>query len=230
MLFSNESSSNEISITRLGAEIATRSIIAYLILLILSLGALLVTIPTLTLIAVVLKNRKLRRKRNNVFYLNLLVADVLAALLRWIITCAVVIGYLLDASDVNCSAAFLPIHASYFAIMLMFFLGVINQFLHVAYPFRYKSMVTAKRITWSLASLWLILVDFGVLHVSYETYLSLPEHGMCIPSDSSFPLFHGVGLGTLAVSICIITGASVYLRYKIIHFNQFCQECQANSC
>ena len=171
MLISNESSSNEISI---GSEVATRSIIAYLILLILSLGALLVTIPTLTLIAVVLKNRKLRSKRNNVFYLNLLVADVLAAWLRWIITCAVVIGYLLDASDVNCSAAFLPMHASYFAIMLMFFLGVINQFLHVAYPFRYKSMVTAKRITWSLASLWLTLVDFGVLRVSYETYLSLP--------------------------------------------------------
>ena len=76
---------------------------AYLILFGLPLGVLLVVVPALTVIIIVLKNRRLREKNINIFYVNLLIADVLTVLVRWIVTSTIIICYLLDLPNVNCN-------------------------------------------------------------------------------------------------------------------------------
>ena len=106
---------------------------------------ILAVVPALTVIIIVLKDRKLREKNNNVFYVHLLIADVIASLTNWIILCTNIISYLLDLSNVNCHnihVAFIPRHASVFTGWLMFLFVVIDRFLSIALPFRYKRIMT----------------------------------------------------------------------------------------
>ena len=189
----------------------------YLILLGVSLGVLLVVIPSLAVIIVILKNGKLREKNNNIFYVNLLIADVLTVLVRLIIT----IDYL-GLPIVNCNVLFMLMYSSFYGNRLMFLSVVIDRLLVVALPFSYKRIVTTKRVGLTITGLWLLAFALGVLGVVSQDYDVIPQHGMCIHRGSgSNPLLFLMIVGTLVVSICIITGTSIYLRYKIIHSNQF---------
>ena len=82
MLFNNESSSNEMSVTELHTVAATHTMVAYLILFIQPLGALLVAVPCHCYI----DEQKAEEIAKQCLLCNLLIADVLATLLRWIIT------------------------------------------------------------------------------------------------------------------------------------------------
>ena len=62
---------------------------------------------------------------------------------------------------------------------------------------------------------------FGIFRVIYQDHILVPQHGLCLPKGGSNPLFILIAIGTLVVSIFIITGTSIYLRYKIIHSNRF---------
>ena len=92
----------------------------------------------------------------------------------------------------------------------MFLPVVVNQFLHVALP---KSVVTTKRVYLTIINLWLLAFTFGTLAVVIQDYQLNPEYGVCIPKQGSGSFFI---IGLVMVSMCIITGTSIYLHYKII--------------
>ena len=71
--------------TESDTEARANPVLVYLSLFGLPLGVLLVVVPALTVIIIVLKNRKLRRESSKIFYVNFLVTDVLTTLSRWII-------------------------------------------------------------------------------------------------------------------------------------------------
>ena len=217
-LFSNHSSSNETRITESDVEAATHPLVT---LFGLPLGVLLVAVPSLAVIIIILKNRKLREKNNNVFYVNLLISDVLFMLVLWIVTSTVIICHLLNLPNVNCNIAVMPLYASLFGTRLMFLPVVVDRFLYVDLPFSYKHIVTTKRVTLTISSLWLLALLFSIFRTVYQDHISIPQHGLCVPNGDSNPLFFLIVLGTLVISVCIITGTSIYLRYKIIHSNWF---------
>ena len=219
-IFSNKSSSNETSISKVDIEAGVHPLVSYLTLFLVSLGAIFVLIPTLAVIIIVLKNRKLKEKNNNIFYVNLLVADVLATLSRWLLTSAIIISYLLNLPIVNCNVAFFPLYSSLFATRLMFLPVVFDRFLHVACPFSYKSIVTDKMVNWTIAGFWLLALGFSLLKFAVGDYIMLPQYGLCIPRRPDASLFVIV-IATLIISMCVITGTSIYLHRKIIHSNRF---------
>ena len=220
-VFGNESSSNETSVSKVGTETGVYPLTSYLTLFLISLGATFVLVPTLAIIIIVLKNRKLKEKNSNIFYVNLLVADVLATLSRWVLTSAIVISYLLDLHIVNCNVAFFLLYSSLFATRLMFLPVVFDRFLHVACPFSYKNIVTRNRVNWTIAGFWLLALGFGLLKVVVgDFYVILPQHGVCVPRRTS-PFLFLIVITTLMTSMCVITGTSIYLRHKIIHSNRF---------
>ena len=226
-IFSNESSSNETSISEVDTEAGVLPLVSYLTLFLISFGAIFVLVPTLAVIIIVLKNRKLKEKNNNIFYVNLLVADVLATLSRWLLTSAIIISYLLNLPIVNCNVAFFLLYSSLFASRLMFLPVVFDRFLHVALPFSYKNVVTDKRVNWTIAGFWLLSLGFGLLKGAGEDYIILPQHGVCIPRRTDPSVFLIV-IATLITSMCVITGTSIYLRHKIIHSNQFFNSVKRN--
>ena len=225
--FGNESSSSETNSTKSKIE-TIHPFLTYLNLIGLSLGVLLVIVPALIVIIIVLKNRKLREKHNNIFYVNLLIVDVVATLSRWIVTSTIIICHLLDVPIVNCSVAHVVISTSLFGSKLMFLPVVIDRLLHIAFPFSYRSIVTAKRIALSIGSLWLMTLVCGILSTVNQNYTLIPEQGVCIPEVRSVPVFLFIS-GSLAVSVCVITGTCIYLRYKIIHSNRFFKSVKRNA-
>ena len=83
--FSDLSGDSETDSTESDTEARANPVLVYLSLFGLPLGVLLVVVPALTVIIIVLKNRKLRRESSKIFYVNFLVTDVLTTLSRWII-------------------------------------------------------------------------------------------------------------------------------------------------
>ena len=106
----------------------------------------------------------------------------------------------------------------------MFLPVVIDRFLYIALPLSYQSVVTTKRITLTIISLWLLAFFFGILSVVDQEYNLVPQHGICLikRGNGSF-MFSLLMSGSLVVSMIIITAICIYLRYKIIHLNRFFQ-------
>ena len=111
---SGVSSDNETSSAESDTEAKESLFLIYLNLFGLPLGVLLVVVPALTVIIIVLKNRKLRRESSKIFYVNLLITEVVSTLMRWVFTSTIVITYLLG-SNMNCKVAIVPVNASIFA-------------------------------------------------------------------------------------------------------------------
>ena len=111
---SGVSSDNETSSTESDTEAKQSLFLIYLNLFGLPLGVLLVVVPALTVIIIVLKNRKLKRESSKIFYVNLLITYVISTLMRWVFTSTIVITYLLG-NNLNCKVAIVPVNASIFA-------------------------------------------------------------------------------------------------------------------
>ena len=163
--FGNVSISNEINSTDIESDTEAKphSFLIYLSLFGLPFGVLLVVVPALVVIIIVLKNRKLRAESSKIFYVNLLVSDIVTTLTRCIISSTIIIRYLLDVPNVNCRVVSMPLIGSQFATDLMFLPVVMDRFLHIACPFSYKRMFTTKRKAVIISGLWLLSIAFGVL-------------------------------------------------------------------
>ena len=133
--FSNVSSNNETSSADSDTEAIPNPVLVYLSLFGLPLGVLMVVVPALTVMIIVLKNRKLRRESSKIFYVNLLITDVVTTLSQWIISSTIVIRYLLDVPNVNYTVVTVLLIASMLATNLMFLPVVMGRFFHIALPF-----------------------------------------------------------------------------------------------
>ena len=168
------------------AEAKSHPFLTYLTLFGLPLGVLLVVVPALTVIIIVLKNRKLRRESSKIFYVNLLITDVVATLIRWVISSTIIICYLLDVPNVNCDVAVVSHIASLFSTQFMFLPVVIDRFLHIAFPSSYRRMFTTKRIAVIISILWLLSLVCGLLSLVGEEYTVSPQTGICTPQMHGF--------------------------------------------
>ena len=113
-------------------EAKPHSFLIYLSLFGLPFGVFLVIVPALVVIIIVLKNRKLRVESSKIFYVNLLVSDIVTTLIRCIISSFIIIRYLLDIPNVKCRVVSVPLIGSQFATQLMFLPIVIDRCLHIA--------------------------------------------------------------------------------------------------
>ena len=203
--FSNVSRDNDTDGIESDTEAKPDSYLMYLSLFGLPLGVLLVVILALAVIIIILKNRKLRKKSSKIFYVNVLIADVIAILVRWIISSTIVICYLLGVPSMNCNMLIVPLSASLFAIDLIFLPVVIERFLHIACPFSYKRMFTSKSIVIIISALWLLALVCGLLSLVGIDYNASPEIGVCEPKRHGlfYKLFALVILGMFSNYICI---------------------------
>ena len=119
-LFSIASSDNETSSTESDTEAKPNSFLMYLNLFGLSFGVLLVVVSALAVVIIILKNKQLRKESGKIFYANVLIADVIIVLTRWIICSTIIICYLLDVPNVKCSIVTVALIGSQFATQLMF--------------------------------------------------------------------------------------------------------------
>ena len=194
--------------------------LTYLQIFMLSILAPSVTVPGLMVIRIILKNTVLKT-RNNIFLVNLLVADVCTVLFQWLLNTTLMILYLLGLNiKINCTIYLIPMMALAIASKIMFLPLSINRFIHVAFPFSYKSIMTTKVIATTICSLWLLSIFASTVLLVNRPTRYFPSFGICKP-ESTNPLLQLFLIGPMIMSAVLITFTSIYLRYRIIKSNKF---------
>ena len=192
-----------------------------------SLLAMLMMIPTIGVAVVILKDKKLKSK--STFLLNLLAADVATVLFHWLKNTIFITLYLTGFSiDVNCRLIITPIIVAFMANKLLFIPMSIDRFIHVAFPFKYKRIMTTKVTVITISSIWLFTFLMSVLvgiGRSAETIPALAACKVVKPSIFQRALF----VMPMTISIIIIAVTSIYLRYRIIKSNRFFRSVKRNA-
>jgi len=208
----NSSLFNESTSTRNGSNDAAAIplYLTYLQLLILSIGGPSMVIPAVMVILIIVKNVALRTV-NNIFLVNILIADACFALSLFLQRSILMAIYLLCfIINVNCNIVIIPTLALIVATKLMFLPLSIDRFIHVAFPFTYKRIMTTKVIVTIISCLWLLAVFVPVtLTVGRPTKFH-PAFGICT-LESRSPVLQLVFTGPMVVSGVIITITCIYL-------------------
>ena len=111
-----------------------------------------VIVPALLAIVIILKNKGLQTN-NNIFLINLLLTDVGIAVI-WCTNGLLAVLYLLSVNvDVDCNLMLIPFMLLVLANKLMFIPLCVDRFIHIAFLFSYKRIVTNKAITITIITL-----------------------------------------------------------------------------
>ena len=213
------------------AEIAPEEVpeyLTYLMLLILSAGIPLVIIPALMVIVIVVKNKKMQNNKN-FFLVNLVLADMSVVLVKCCTNGLLMILYLLDFTvDADCTLLMMPAIALVIASKLMFLPMCVDRFIHIAFPFSYKQVVTAKAIIITIIALWMVVIFMSYFLVYDKPFEYIPSLGICKPKQINI-LYQSILIGSFFMPVLPIIITSIYLRYRIIRSNNFFHSVKRNA-
>ena len=187
-----------------------------------------VIVPALSTIVVIVRNKKLQ-SNNNLFRINLLLTDVGIAVTLSCTNGLFTVLYLLGVNvDVHCRIPMIPFTLLLIANKLIFLPMCVKQFVHIAFPFSYKRIVTTKTIMATIIPLCIWVVS--ILANSIFMYFNEPDVlkymsslGICKPKQINIPhlLILMVSVVCFFMSILFITIASIHQRYRIIKSKDF---------
>ena len=202
--------------------------LSYIILLVVSMSIPVVIVPALWAIAIIVKNKKLQTN-NNIFLINLLLTDMGFAVVLWCTNGLLTVVYLFGVSvDVDCNLVLIPVMILVIANKLMFIPMCVDRFIHIAFPFSYKRIVTTKVIMTTIITLWMVTVLVTTFIYINEPFEYIPSLGVCKPKQTNIP-------GLLILMLCfftpivLITITSIYLRHRIIKSNNFFHNVKRNA-
>ena len=109
---------------------------------------------------------------------------------------------------------------SLLANKLMFLPTCVDRFIHIAFPFSYKRIVTNKAIMTTIITLWMVAIVVTTFLYINEPFEYIPSLGACKRKRTNIPQFLIILL-SLFTPIVLITITSIYLRYRIIKSNNF---------
>ena len=202
--------------------------ISYALLCVMSTSIPMVIIPALWAIVIIVKNKKLQTN-NNIFLINLLLSDVGLVVVLWCTNGRLTVLYLLSVNvDVDCTIEATPIMISLIASKLMFIPTCVDRFIHIAFPFSYKRIVTTKAIMTTIITLWIAAIVIGPLIYINEPFVYIPMVGACNLRQTNIPALL-ILLLSLFIPIMLITITSIYLRQRIIKSKNFFHSVKRNA-
>ena len=178
-----------------------------------------VIIPAVMVIMVIVKNKQLRSNKTT-FIVNLLVADICFAAKTFIMNNGIVFLYLIGLSHlVDCTVVIVGIFLTSLSTNLMFLPLSIDRLLSIVFPFSYENIMTAKVVTAIIGFLWVAVLSMSMVLVNQPINI-IPSLGTCrLVKITLVPLL--IWIIPILTSMLLITGTSIYLRYKIIKSNRF---------
>ena len=189
--------------------------ISYALLCVMSTSIPMVIIPAFWAIVIIVKNKKLQTN-NNIFLINLLLSDVGVVVVLWCTNGCLTVLYLLGVNvDVDCTIEAMIVMISLKANRQMFIPMCVDRFIHIAFPFSYKRIVTTKAIIATTITLWIAAIVIGPLIYINEPLEYIPSVGACKLRQTSIPVLL-ILLLSLFIPIMLITITSIYLCQRII--------------
>ena len=203
--------------------------VSYTMLFVVSMSIPVVIVPSLMAIAIIVKNKRLQTN-NNVFLINLLFTDVGMAVALCCYNGLLTVLYLLSVNvDVDCRIIAIPAMALLIANKLMFVPMCVDRFIHIAFPFSYKRIVTTKAITITIITLWILAIAISIfLYIEPYAFDYIPSLGTCKQNQLNIPALL-IFLLCFITPIVLITITSIYLRYRIIKLNNFFHNVKRNA-
>ena len=187
--------------------------VSYALLCVMSTSIPMVIIPALWAIVIIVKKKQLQTN-NVIFLINLLLSDVGLVVVLWCTNgrLTVLFLYLLGVNvDVDCTIEVTPIMIFVIANKLMFIPTCVDRFIHIAFPFSYKRIVTTKAIMVTIITLWIAATVIGPLIYINEPFDYIPSVGACKLRQTSIPVLL-ILLLSIFIPILLITITSIYLR------------------
>ena len=192
------------------------------------MGIPVVIVPALRAIAIIVKNKKLQAN-NNIFLINLLIADVGLAVVLWCTDGLFTVLYLLGVNvDVDCRIKLIPVMIFVIGSKLMFIPTCVERFIHIAVPFHYKRIVTTKAIMTTIITLWMVTIVTTTILCINQSFEYIPSVGVCKPTQTNIPLLL-IFLLYLFTPIVLITITSIYLHHRIIKSKNFFHSVKRNA-
>ena len=153
--------------------------LSYALLCIVLISIPVVVVPALWAIAIIVKNKKLQTN-NNIFLINLLLADVGLAVSLLCVDGLLTVLYLLGVNvDVDCGITVIPVITFVIASKLMFIPMCVERFIHIAFPFHYKRIVTTKAIMTTTITLWMVTIATATILYINQLFEYIPSVGGC---------------------------------------------------
>ena len=203
--------------------------VSYTMLFIDSMSIPVVIVPSLMAIAIIVKNKRLQTN-NNIFLINLLFTDIGFALALCCYNGLLTVLYLLGVNrDVDCRIIVIPVMTLLIANKLMFIPMCVDRFIHIAFPFSYKRIVTTKAIIITIITLWMVAIVVSIsLFIEPNAFDYIPSLGTCKRNQINIPALL-IFLLCFITPIVLITITSIYLRYRIIKSNNFFHSVKRNA-
>ena len=193
---------------------------SYVLLFLVLLSIPAVIVPSLSAIVIIVKNKKLQNN-NTTFLVNLLFADVGVAVVIWCTNGLLALLYLLGVNvDANCTIIKIPAMTLFIASKLMFIPMCVDRFIHIAFPFSYRQIVTTKAITVTIITLWMAIMVIITFIYTNDSQEYIPLLGICKHNQTNVP-FVLVILGLYITPFVLITITSIYLHQRIIKSKNF---------
>ena len=142
------------------------------------------------------------------------------AVVQWCTEGLLTVIYLLDVNvDPDCRIIMIPLVVSWLANKLMFLPTCVDGFIHIAFPFSYKRIITMKTIMTTIITLWMVAILITIFTYISEPFDYIPSVGGCKQKQTNIPQL--LILLILFISIVLITITSIYLHQRIIKSNKF---------
>ena len=190
-------------------------------LFVVSMSIPVVIIPSVLAIVIIVKNTRLQTN-NNFFLIKLLFTDIGIAVVLCCYNGLLTVLYLLGVNvDVDCRIILMPAMTLVIANKLMFIPMCVDRFIHIAFPFSYKRIVTTKAIKITIMTLWMVAIVVSIsLFIEPYPFDYIPSLGICRRNQLNIPALLILLLYFL-IPIVLITITSIYLCYRIIKSNNF---------
>ena len=202
--------------------------LSYALLSIMSMSIPVVIIPAFWAIVIIVKNKKLQTN-NTIFLVNLLLADLGAAVVLLCADGLLTVFYLFGVDiDIDCRIKVIPVMISVIAGKLMFIPMCVDRFIHIAFPFSYKRIVTTKAIVTTIITLWMVVIVIATILFINQPFEYIPSVGGCKPTQTNIPLLLLLLL-CFFIPIVVITITSIYLHHRIIRSKNFFHSVKSNA-
>ena len=102
------------------------------------------------------------------------------SVVQWFTEGLLTILYLLGVIvDPDCRIIIIPLVVSLLANKLMFVPTCVDWFIHIAFPFSYKRIVTMKRIMTTIITMWMVIIVITVSAYINEPFDYILSVGVC---------------------------------------------------
>ena len=201
---------------------------SYVMVFVVLLSIPAVIVPSVSAIVIIVRNKKLQTN-NTTFLVNLLFADIGLAVALWCTDGLLTLLYLLGVNiDADCRIIPIPIVTLFMASKVMFIPMCVDRFIHIAFPFSYKRIVTTKAITITIITLWMVTTVITTFILNNEPHEYIPSLGICKYKQTNV-LFVLVFMGLYIAPFIIITITSIYLCQRIIKSKNFFYSVKRNA-